>query len=54
MEGFTLTCLEAIGRLLSDDVIADYFAELPAPTYDHSRYIDWILPYLEKQAVEAR
>jgi hypothetical protein len=54
MEGFTLACLGMIGRVLDDEVIAEYFARLPAPTCNLARYTDWVLPYLEKQADEAR
>ena len=50
MDSFTLTCLESLSELLSKDpVIADYFSELPAPSYKLTRYTDWIRPYLEKQ-----
>jgi hypothetical protein len=47
MDSFTLTCLQSLGELLSlDEVIADYFSELPAPNYNMLRYTDWINPYL--------
>ena len=54
MDSFTLSCLEFLSDLLAnDEVIAEFFSELPAPTYNLARYTDWIRPYLEKQLQDA-
>lgn len=40
--------------LASDEVIAEYFSQLPAPTYDLARYTDWIRPHLEADLADAK
>ena len=35
--------------MVEDEVIAEYFSKLPAPTYNLVRYTDWIRPYLEEE-----
>jgi len=32
--------------MVENEVIAEYFSKLPAPTYNMVRYTDWIRPYL--------
>ena len=55
MDSFTLTCLESLGEILgTDETIASYFSELPAPSYCYSRYTDWVIPYLNSQLVDAQ
>jgi hypothetical protein len=50
MDSFTLSCLESLGNLiLNDDLILDFFSNIPAPHYNMGRYTDWVLPYLAKQ-----
>lgn len=54
MDSFTITCLESLGNLvLNDDLILNFFADIPAPNYNLGRYTDWILPYLTKQRDDA-
>mmetsp|Transcript_39087 Transcript_39087/g.59590 ORF Transcript_39087/g.59590 Transcript_39087/m.59590 type:complete len:511 (-) Transcript_39087:53-1585(-) len=54
MSSFTLTCLQTLVKLIAkDDVIAEYFSELPAPSYRMIHYTDWVRPYLEKELKEA-
>lgn len=31
----------------SSEAIMDYFSTLPAVTYQHARYSDWIMPFLQ-------
>lgn len=53
-DGFTLACLQSlVGLLAADEVIAEYFSELPAPSYKLARYTDWIRPYLKRQLEDA-
>lgn len=49
LHSFTLTSLQSLCNLLAkDEVIANYFSELPAASYNLARYTDWIKPYLEQ------
>ncbi len=38
--------------MANDPVIAKFIYQQAPPTYQVSRYIDWILPYLEQQRAE--
>lgn len=55
MDSFTLSCLESLGDLiLQDELILNFFSNIPAPNYTMGRYTDWILPYLTKQKEDAQ
>jgi hypothetical protein len=55
MDTYTVNCLYGLLNLISmDDIVAEFFAKLPSPTYCYARYTDWIMPYLEKQLVDAK
>lgn len=43
-----------VNLLASDDNIAEYFSELPGPSYCLARYTDWIKPYLYEQLIDAK
>jgi hypothetical protein len=47
MDTYTVSCLfSLVGLIASDEKIAEYFSELPGPSYALARYTDWIKPYL--------
>lgn len=55
MDTYTVNCLlNLLALIAQDEVIAQYFSELPGPTYCLARYTDWFKPYLEKQLSDAR
>ena len=55
MDTYTVSCLFSLVNLIAaDEVVAEYFAELPGPTYCLARYTDWIKPYLYEQLADAR
>ena len=55
MDTYTVSCLYSLVNLLAeDDNIAEYFSELPGPSYCLARYTDWIKPYLYEQLIDAK
>jgi hypothetical protein len=34
--------------------VAEHVAKMPPPTYQYSRYFDWIRPYVEHQLEESQ
>lgn len=55
MDSYTVNCLYSLLNLIAcDDNVAEYFSEIPGPTYAFARYTDWIKPYLNEQLVDAR
>ena len=55
MDAYTVNCLFSLLNLIAADCnIAEYFSQLPGPTYCLARYTDWIKPYLNEQLVDAR
>ena len=50
LDTFAINCLkEMLSLMAKDAVIARYVYQAAPPTYQHSRYSDWIRPYLEFQ-----
>ena len=55
MDTYTVNCVHSLLNLIvQDETIAEYFADLPGPTYCLARYTDWFKPYLEKQLSDAK
>ncbi|CDW89068.1 ubiquitin carboxyl-terminal hydrolase family protein [Stylonychia lemnae] len=55
MDSYTVSCLLSLLNIIaSDDFVAEYFSNIPGPTYQYARYTDWIKPYLNEQLVDAR
>lgn len=49
MDSYTVNCLYSLLNLIAcDDNVAEYFSEIPGPTYSYARYTDWIKPYLNE------
>ena len=49
MDAYTVNCLFSLLNLIAvDETIADYFSEIPGPSYCLARYTDWIKGYLNE------
>lgn len=49
MDSYTVSCLESLLNIIaSDENVAEYFSNIPGPTYQYARYTDWIKPYLNE------
>jgi hypothetical protein len=55
MDEYTVNCVHSLLLLITADTeVAQFFSELPGPTYCLARYTDWFRPYLEKQLADAK